>query len=281
VDLVATYWTVAGAVRPNDPSEVSPWSFEDRVAAAAAAGFTGFGILHQDLVATRNRIGLGAMKAVLDDHGMTTVELEVLLDWFAYGPRRQISDAMWHDFASAAQMLGPRHVKVGGDMSGAVWPTDMMTSEFAALCTRAAEVGTSIVLEPMPFSSIPDLRNALEVIGDTTNGALLLDIWHVARGGISLKDIAALGPHVLGYVELDDASTNVAGTLWEDTVDNRLLCGEGDLDIEGFLRAVAAAGYDGPYGVEIISSAHRRRSLREAATLAYDTAHTALGHAFT
>jgi sugar phosphate isomerase/epimerase len=269
--LIAACWTTAGNVRPGDKVEVSPWAFEDRVRATAQAGFTGFGILHADLVATRERIGLSAMKSILDDNSITTVEFEVLTDWFTEDARREEYDRMWRDFADAAGHIRPKHIKAVGDTSGYPWPVALMADRFAEICDRAAEVGTQIVLEPMPFSSIADLPTALEIVSGCSAGRLLLDVWHVARGGMSLADIASLDADAIGHIELDDAAAAVRGTLWEDTVDNRLLCGEGDLDLAGFLAAIHATGYKGTYGVEIISAAHRGRPLDDATTAAHTT----------
>lgn len=42
VELVATYWTLAGATHPHPETEYSSFDFEDRVVAAAKAGFKGF-----------------------------------------------------------------------------------------------------------------------------------------------------------------------------------------------------------------------------------------------
>jgi sugar phosphate isomerase/epimerase len=107
-------------------------------------------------------------------------------------------------------------------------------------------------------------------------GRLLLDVWHVERGQIALADVAALAPEAIGHVEIDDAAAQIHGSLWEDTVDHRLLCGQGDLDIDGFLAAVRSTGYTGTYGVEIISAAHRNRSLQDAISAAYTTTVAAL-----
>ena len=271
MNLIAACWTTAGNVRPDDGDEISPWLFEDRVRATAQAGFTGFGILHADLVATRDRIGLPAMRSILDDNGITIVEFEVLTNWFTDDARRFHYDGAWHDFADAAACLRPKHIKAIGDVSGHPWPTTLMTDRFAETCERSSQIGVEIVLEPMPFSSIADLPTALEIVSATASGGLLLDVWHVARGGMSLTDIAGLDADAIGHVELDDAAAEVRGTMWEDTVDNRLLCGDGDLDLAGFLAAVRATGYTGTYGVEIISAAHRQRPLDKATTAAYTT----------
>jgi sugar phosphate isomerase/epimerase len=73
-------------------------------------------------------------------------------------------------------------------------------------------------------------------------------------------------------VEVDDADAEPVVSLSDDTVDRRRLCGEGAFDVPGFAAAVHDTGYDGLFGVEIISVDHRKLSLADAATRAYETA---------
>ena len=61
-------------------------------------------------------------------------------------------------------------------------------------------------------------------------------------------------------VELDDAGQTVVGTLFEDTVNNRLLCGEGSFDLDGLVALLRDNGFDGPWGVEILSTSFRAAS---------------------
>jgi sugar phosphate isomerase/epimerase len=73
-------------------------------------------------------------------------------------------------------------------------------------------------------------------------------------------------------VELSDAYHEIKGTLFEDTRDNRTLIGEGHQDVVGFIRTLQKMGFDGAYGVEILSSEQRSRSLHEGLKLAHDSA---------
>jgi len=44
VELLTSYWTIAGRAEPHTDKEYSPFDFADRVAASARAGFKGVGI---------------------------------------------------------------------------------------------------------------------------------------------------------------------------------------------------------------------------------------------
>ena len=56
--LIASCWTTAGAASPLDEDQRSPVPFATRVALAADAGFTGFGITHADILALSETMGL-------------------------------------------------------------------------------------------------------------------------------------------------------------------------------------------------------------------------------
>lgn len=277
VALYATCWTLAGDAIPGLTDEISPRDFGARVEAARAAGYRGLGLVLADILAIEERIGFAEMRLILARNEMKCVEVECLADWFATGERRARSDVARAHLLRAAGELAAWHMKVVGDFfdtAADAWPLDRLAHEFGVLCDEAAKVGTRVAIEVLPFSNIKTPRAGLAITeaAGARNGGVMLDIWHMERGGIPYSDVAALPKGSVLWVELNDAGRDQVGTMYEDTVHRRRLCGEGDFDIAGFLRALQAMGYDGGYGVEIISEEHRRRSLEEGARLAFESA---------
>lgn len=276
VELVASYWSIAGDCYSSGPTEVSPFDFRARVETAREVGYRGVGLVHSDLLAVSEKIGFPAMKSILDDNGMKYVEVEIVSDWFTDGEQRRRSDRVRKDLLKAAEQLGAWHIKAGGNIDNEgrnEWPMERMIADFRKLCDDAAEVGTRIALELMPFSNLRTIRQGMELVNGAgaKNGGLMLDLWHMARGGIDFAEIRQMPKEALFWVELDDARPEVEGTLYNDTIHNRELPGEGSLDVQGFLQAVKDVGYDSAYGVEILSRAHRQRSLKEQAQRVFDT----------
>ena len=276
VELVASYWSMAGDCYSSGPTEVSPFSFRDRVEMARKVGYRGIGFVHGDLKAVSGDIGFETMKQILDDNDMKYVEVEIIADWFTDGDKRKRSDEIRADLLRAAEKLGAWHIKIGGDIDkegNVEWPMDKMIGDFRILCDQAAEAGTRIALELMPFSNIKTPEQGVAILqgSGAKNAGIMLDIWHMGRGKIDNDRIRRMPKEAVTWVELDDARPEVEGTLYNDTIHNRELPGEGSLDVQGFLKAVRDLGYEGPYGVEILSRAHRRRSLEEQARAVYDT----------
>jgi sugar phosphate isomerase/epimerase len=275
VELLAAYWTLAGDVFPGAPTEVSPYPLEARAAAASEAGWTGLGFVHEDLVATVARIGYGGIRRVLAEHGIRHVEVEFLSDWDAAPgtPEREASDRARADLLEAAGELGARNVKASPHLFGEP-PPDVarMRDAFADLCEDARPTGANVIVEIMPFTDVRTLDDGLAIVADVPNGGLLLDIWHVERGGIALADIARMPAGRLLGVELDDAGPP-EGDPFDDTRFRRCLPGDGEFDVAGFLRAAHAAGLATPYyGVEIIGEAYRRQPLEVMARTSFAAA---------
>jgi sugar phosphate isomerase/epimerase len=271
-ELLAAYYTISGDVYPSGPSEVSPFAFQHRVEAAAKAGYTGIGLVHADLMAVIDKSGFREAKHILEANGIRHIEFEFLTDWYAKGESRRASDKIRKELLIAAQELGARAFKVGRGIDEPGADITLMADEFGKLSEEADRQGTSIVLEIMPFSNVSTIDTALQIVQGASHrsGKLLLDIWHLARGGVDFADIAKVPAEFIGAVELDDADEYPIEPLWEDTIGRRRLPGEGFLDVPAFVHAIQTQGYSGPWGVEILSEVHRKLPLNEMAKRSFD-----------
>lgn len=286
MELLAAYWTLAGDVYPGAPTEVSPFSLEERAKVAAKVGYTGMGLVHADLMHYKQTIGFSGIKKILADNGIRHVEVEFLGDWFlpANDPRRLASDQARKELIEAAAELGARNLKVSPALFEET-PADVpaLAAEFARLCDETQPTGASVLIEMMPFTNVKTIDIAIAIISaaNKANGGLLLDIWHLVRGGMDYSEIAKIPARFFKGIELDDADKDIVGTLFEDTRFSRRLCGEGIFDIPKFLQESHAAGFDAPYyGVEIINEAFRKQSLEIMAKSSYETAMSQVHKAF-
>jgi sugar phosphate isomerase/epimerase len=223
IELLAGYWTIAGDCYATGPSEVSPFPLRERVEAASAAGYTGLGLVHQDLVFNAKAMGYPAMKRLFDDHGIAHIEVEFLGDWFESGAKRKASDHIRKDLLEAAHALGARDIKCAGEMWTEHCDISKMGDAFASVCEDARHVGATIAMEILPMSNVSTLETAKAIVERAAqpNGGLCLDIWHFIRGGIDFAKIRSLPTSMINSVELDDAAAEPEGSLWEDTLFHR------------------------------------------------------------
>jgi sugar phosphate isomerase/epimerase len=272
--LLATCWTSAGDAASDRVDLRSPLPLRERIEAASAAGFRGFGLLSADLPAAEREYGLGGIRAMLDDNGIVDLELEGIPYWWDDGPHRQESDRVRRSLLTAAEVLGARHIKVTPDGDDAPWDREHWAAKFAELAAQAADAGTRLGIEFFPWSNIKTLHDGLQLVQDAGHDAagVVIDVWHIERAHTPVADLAAVPLHRIIGVELNDAAPQVVGTLFEDTVHRRRYCGQGSFDLSGIITALRAAGWAGPWGVEILSAEHRSQPVRTALARAADSA---------
>ncbi|WP_455925670.1 sugar phosphate isomerase/epimerase family protein [Pseudomonas putida] len=273
VELLAAYWTLAGDTYPGAPSEISPFSLQSRAEAAAKAGWRGMGLVHADLKHNVAKLGISTVRNILKDNGIKHVEVEFLTDWHLEGDVLSASHVIRDELLEIAGELGARSLKVAGGLFEE-GPPDVarMRDAFAILCDAAAPYGTNVVIEFLPFSSVNTIDRAIAVTeGVRPNGGLLIDTWHVARGGMSFDEISKIPLELIKSIELDDANHAVVESFFNDSTHHRKLCGEGQLDVPEFIQQVVNVGYRGPWGVELISAELRKLPLEVAAKRAFDT----------
>jgi sugar phosphate isomerase/epimerase len=273
VELLASYWTIAGSALPHTDREYSSFDFQDRVAAAAKAGFQGVGIWHADLYHTLERRSLREMKQILNDHGMKYLELEFLRDWFVDGERKRQSDVERKKLLEAAQALDAHHLKVG-DFEQTRTPMPQLIEAFAALCEEAAKYQMKIGFELMPFAMIDTLPDALAMVkgAGAQNGGIILDTWHIAKMRIPYEEVARIPLRYVISVELNDGTYEAPWSLVEDTINHRRFPGEGEFEVARFIECVKKTGYAGPFGVEVLAQEVRSMALEQVTTRAFKTA---------
>ncbi|RVQ65148.1 hypothetical protein EKN06_14160 [Croceicoccus ponticola] len=258
--LHAANWTHAGDIRPEPGRLASPLPLRDRIEAGARAGFIGMGFIFDDITSALHQHSATELRAMLADNGIEQVELEALADWFVVGAD-PCTDAL-----RLAEAVGATRVKAIGAFEGDVQPEDMIDG-FARACDRFAGIGANVVIELMKASNLNTLEKGLAVVtgAGRANGGLLIDSMHVVRCGISLDAIAAMPSGALLAIELDGVPEGPPDPdIWADMVDHRLQPDEGSFDNAALVRAARAAGFNGPWGVEIVARAHRALPLDEA-----------------
>jgi sugar phosphate isomerase/epimerase len=275
-DLLALYWTGSGPVEVHVGREWSLFDWPDRCEQAARVGFSGIGLWHADLEHLLETRTLAELKRIMDDNGLEYLELEFLMDWFLDegDERRRASDESRKLLFEAAAELDAHHVKVG-NIPGTPCELAQVTERYAELCADAAQRhGATMVYEFMPFdANVRDLDSALAVVegADAPNGGLAIDTWHMAKLGIEPDDLRRIPKRFLSWVELSDGRYEDMPDPIDEVVNHRRLPGEGEFPIRRYVEASRAVGYDGPWGVEVLSEDLRNRPIEEIFERAYET----------
>jgi sugar phosphate isomerase/epimerase len=271
-ELVASFFTLGGAGFGQPPRH----PFGERCEAAAAAGFAGIGLHTDDLARTRaSGVDAPGMRRVLDGAGLRLVEIEFLDGWAQDADELSFSAAV-ADVESVADALGGRHVSVGEFRPG-VLDLDAAAARLASFARRLDARGLLVAVEPFPWSALPDVSTALELLrrAGTANAGLMVDVWHFFNGGAGLDVLDDLPGAGVAAVQLNDGPRVHADFLRHARAARRLP-GSGELDVVGLIRAVQAAGFTGPWCVEVNTPEFRELPVEAAAKAAADAALTVL-----
>jgi sugar phosphate isomerase/epimerase len=216
-------------------------SFEQRCAAAAGAGFDGFGLY----IGEYSRLRAAGrsdddLLAVVAAHGTRVVELEAL-PFFV--------DHYVDTFVHLVATFRPDRVQVVPPFSG-----DVDRAEAArwlgALADRVAPFGTTLAIEFLPITAVANAADAAELVdrAGRPNIGLCVDAWHVFRGD-GLLSLVGLDPNLVTVVQFDDGSLDpVLDDYVQDCLHHREVPGEGEFDLRGLLALLPA---DAPISVEV------------------------------
>jgi sugar phosphate isomerase/epimerase len=105
------------------------------------------------------------------------------------------------------------------------------------------------------------------------NVGLLLDAWHWHHAGATAEDIVSAGRERIVHVHFDD-SANLPPEQIRD--DQRLMPGEGVIDLVSFLKALQKIGYRDALSVEVFGRGLKNMTPEAAAKLGLETSRAVL-----
>jgi sugar phosphate isomerase/epimerase len=216
-------------------------SFEDRVQAAASAGFEGIGLRAENFW-DAEQAGLDAddLIAIAGGYGVRILEVEYLTGWGIAAERDPAQQRKEETVFAMARAFGVHHVNAG---LLEPLPRDVITAGFGELCDRAGP-DLTVALEFMPYSGIPDLATAWQIVrdADRPNSGLLIDAWHWVRAGTSIADLEQVPADRIVAVQLSDVQEQPMDPLRAESLTHRLPPGDGYGDPIGLIRALRAKG---------------------------------------
>lgn len=227
----------------------------DRLAPARAAGFAAVSVWPGDMRGLHTDEVVSAVK----DAGLFVSEIELVTNWM---PPHASGESAFGKFLSSmtADRVLPLAVELGAstvsvaELFGLDYDRRLMAKHFGDLCDKAAAHGLRVALEFVPTGGVQGLAEAMEII-DTAgraNGGLMVDAWHFFRSGSSLDQLASLSGNRIYSVQLNDALAAPEADLAQGMM-NRLLPGQGELNLKAFMQAIAATGTSAFLGVETFS----------------------------
>jgi 4-hydroxyphenylpyruvate dioxygenase len=235
-------------------------TLEDKLAAAAAAGFHGVEIFENDLVVSPwspRRI-----RRQCADLGLRIDLYQPFRDFEAVAPevlRANLRRA--EQKFDVMEQLGVDTMLVCSSVSpDAVDDDDLAAEQLAALAARAADHGLRIAYEALGWGRfVNTYEHSWRIVRRAAHPALglCLDSFHVLSRGSDLAAIRTVPGSKIFFLQLADAPRTHMDVSW-CSGHYRLFPGQGCFDLAGFVGTVLATGYDGPMSLEVVNDVFRQ-----------------------
>ena len=241
-------------------------TLEDKLRAAAAAGFAGLELLEYDLV-----MSSWSPARLSDEAAALGLSIE------AYQPLHV--EAVSPDHFGAILRYAERKFDVLSELGASVLvccsssttngidDDDLAVEQLQALAGRAEKRGIRLAYEAVPWGRLRTLEDAWRVVRRADHPALglCLDSFHVLSVGNDPDAVSHISGDKVFHVQLADAPRlNMDTREW--SLHYRKFPGQGSLDVAGFVRRILSMGYRGPLALEVFNDVYQQEDPRHAAT---------------
>ncbi|MEU4621316.1 TIM barrel protein [Actinoplanes sp. NPDC023801] len=235
-------------------------TLDDKLTAAAAAGFDGIELFENDLVVSP--WSPSEIRERCTDLGLSIDLYQPFRDFEGVGPEllaRNLERAE-RKFAVMRE-LGVDTVLVCSSVHpDAADDDDLAASQLAQLADRADRHGMRIAYEALAWGrQVSTWDHSWRIVKRADHPALglCLDSFHVLSREVSPDGIAGITPGKIFFLQLADAP-HLRMDVLQWSRHHRLFPGQGAFDLPGFVELVLAAGYDGPLSLEVFNDVFRQ-----------------------
>jgi 4-hydroxyphenylpyruvate dioxygenase len=235
-------------------------TLEDKLAAAAAAGFGGVEIFENDLIAAAS--APEEIRARCTDLGLSVLLYQPFRDFEAVPPAELARNLRRAERKfDLMQRLGADLMLVCSSVSPqALADDDLAAEQLHALAARAAERGIRVAYEALAWGRfVSTWQHSWRLVRAADHPALglCLDSFHILSRTRDLSGLADVPGERLFFVQLADApQLDMNVVQWSRH--HRLFPGQGAFDLPGFLEQVLRTGYAGPLSLEVFNDVFRQ-----------------------
>jgi 4-hydroxyphenylpyruvate dioxygenase len=235
-------------------------TLEDKLAAAAAAGFDGIELCEPDLVASA--LTPKEVRARCADLGLSIDAYQPFRDFDSVDLARFWANLRRAEakFDIMTELGAQTLLVVSAVSSDAVCDDHLLVQQLQVLADRAAARGIKVAYEALGWGRyVNTWDHSWRVVAKADHPALglCLDSFHILTKTSDPVDIEKINPDKLFLLQLADAHL-MTTDLIECSRHHRLFPGQGTFDLRAFLGRVLKAGYTGPLSVEVFNDLFRQ-----------------------
>jgi 4-hydroxyphenylpyruvate dioxygenase len=240
---------------------------EDKLAAAAGAGFDAIELFDNDLIGSPMAPKEVASRCA--DLGLEIALFQPVRD--IEGVRPEAFDAVLHRLRTKLGVMtelgASTLLACSNATAGAVDDLDLSAEQLHRVGEVAAEAGATVAFEALAWGRhVNRVGRAWEAVlrADHPAVTLAVDTFHLLARGDDGTALAGVPGQRIGFLQVADAPWLDMGLL-EWSRHHRCFPGQGTLDVTGVVAATLAAGYRGPLSLEVFSDVVRETDPRSTA----------------
>jgi 4-hydroxyphenylpyruvate dioxygenase len=242
-------------------------TLEDKLAAAAAAGFDGVEIFEPDFVAAP--FPAAEVRQRCADLGLTIDLYQPFRDFDSADPERLTANLRRAERKfDVMEALGTDLVLVCSSVApDALDDDESIAEQLRSLAERAGARGLRVSYEALAWGRhVNTYERSWEIVRRADHPALGLcvDSFHILSRGSDPAGIRDIPGEKLFFLQLADAP-HLDMNVLQWSRHHRLFPGQGAFDLPAFLGHVLAAGYPGPLSLEVFNDVFRQADPRRAA----------------
>ena len=235
-------------------STIKPQSLMDKIRLVGKAGYDGIELWLNDVWEFVARGGeVSDIEKALADHGLIVPSVIAMRQWgdFEGWEHQLVLDEAKRRFALGAR-LGAPFIVATPPLENP--KTDHLPARYAELLAIGRQEGIRPTFEYISFfKSVHTLKKAWEIvqIADDPDATLILDAFHNWNSGSTESELRSIPVDRISHYHIDDADpAKEAGT---QTDPDRVMPGDGQIDLKAEIKALKEMGYDGTVSLELFN----------------------------
>ncbi|MEW4487919.1 sugar phosphate isomerase/epimerase [Thalassoglobus sp. JC818] len=233
-------------------STIKPTPILEKIRVASEAGYDGIELWHADIDLHLEAGGtLAEIRQAVDDHGLAVPTTVMLKGWCEPdGPADQEGIAECRRRMEQAVAVGAPHSVAGPPHFDVDF--SLAAERYHRLLEIGLEMGVRPSMEYLGFAQeVNSIATALRIMNESKHpeATIVLDPFHDFRGGAGHDDIAQLRPEQIAVCHFDDAPASPPAGEQRDP--DRVMPGEGVIDLKKFIALLRQIGYSGFISLEL------------------------------
>ncbi|MFE5407539.1 TIM barrel protein [Microbacterium sp. NPDC056569] len=241
-------------------------TLEDKLRAAAEAGFAGVEMLEYDLVMSAWSPG-----RVAEEAARLGISVDVYQPFHVEAVAPERFDLTLRRAERKLDLLSELGARVlvccSSRSAEGIEDDELAAEQLRRLADLAHHRGMRLAYEAVPWGRVRTTERAWRLVQRTDHAAfgLCLDSFHLLSQGNDPAVVAEVDIDKVFHVQLADAPRlNMDVREW--SLHYRMFPGQGSLDVAGLLGRLMARGYDGPLALEVFNDVYQQEDPRHTAT---------------